>query len=232
MANRLCRRGPGCTHTLSAHLVHPKVVKGHKSQISKDDKRNMETVRTQEPSFRKGEERNVETVRTHTSKPPFQVSMRRLPLSVVELDCLQFTLLKQEKLRQDSEAETLAFSSCVSDASQSPGLSSPTCSIFQPLQGLGSSFESSKAESELQVSEASGSLSLTKLSLCEKGKVCLFDSTGKGYNFSRMCASSKVLSLLSRDSISLFKQTFSMHLVKVPQRGPSWRVLARLRHLS
>ena len=195
MANRLCRRGPGCTHTLSAHLVHPKVVKGHKSQISKDDKRNMETVRTQEPSFRKGEERNVETVRTHTSKPPFQVSMRRLPLSVVELDCkppfqvsmrrlplsvveldcLQFTLRKQEKLRQDSEAETLAFSSCVSDASQSPGRSSPTCSIFQPLQGLGSSFESSKAESELQVSEASGSLSLTKLSLFEKGKVCLFE---------------------------------------------------------
>jgi hypothetical protein len=167
MATRLCRRGPRCTHTLSPHLVQPK--ERHKTQFIKDEQPNMPTVKTHNSnsSFSKGEERN-ETVRTHTSKPPFQVSMRRLPLSVVELDCLQFTLLKRGK-RQDSEAETLVFSSCVSDASQSPGRSSPTCSIFQPLQCLGSSFESSNAESERQVSEAaSGSLSLTKLILFER----------------------------------------------------------------
>jgi hypothetical protein len=191
MANRLCRRGPRCTHTLPPHLVQPKVVK----------------------------ERN-ETVRKHTSKLAGQVSMRRLPLSVVELECLQFT---QQGKRQDSEAETLVFSSCVSDASQSPGRLSPTCSIFQPLQGLGSSFETSNAESERQFSEAaSGSLSLTKL---------------------------EDISFVNRDSLFLFKQTFSRHLVKLPRRGQtfsrplvklprrlprrlSWRILARLRHLS
>ncbi len=42
----------------------------------------------------------------------------------------------------------------------------------------------------------------------------------------------KLSPLLSRDSLSLFKQTFSRHLVKLPRRGLNWRVLVRLRHLS